>query len=127
MATTLNPASLGTSLGQRLALMRERVLPPGAVLRMKLIWQRCKGIDGFSDRDCELKGPVLICGRCWDEEKVFAGLTILGPLDAPLGTECEQCGGRDSEVQYADSPEIRRQVEEIAKWNAALNQGRRTR
>lgn len=94
MATMINPASPGASLGRRLALMRERVLPPGAIPRTKLVWVRCK----TDHRDCPARGNVLVCGRCWDERKEWGEVVIHGPLEHPLAVVCETCGGRDSEV-----------------------------
>jgi hypothetical protein len=87
--------------------MAGRVLPPGGVEHTRLVWQHC---DAHTAADpCDAKGPILICGRCWDDRKIFAGLTIIGPLTASTGVVCasdEGCGGRDLEVQSYNEPTV---------------------
>lgn len=143
MSVTINPRSQGGQLGERLAAkasvastpgprtgyawglllarMEERVLPPGGVERTKLCWVRR---EAHSNTDpCNAKGPVLICGRCWDTDHIFAGLTILGPLTASVGVRCDRCQGIDSEVQgYGADPEA---LTRIAEWNAMLDRRRK--
>lgn len=114
--------------GLERARMAENLRPPGAVLQTKLVWGRCRNSPRCGHNDCRQAGKclaggtiVLPCSRCWYQDRVSTNLTILGPLDAPLGVTCERCGGLDGEVQYEHSPEIERQVAEIAKWNTELN------
>jgi hypothetical protein len=123
MPPVLNLRGVGSSWGIRLAIMAGRVLPPGGVEHTRLVWQHC---DAHTAADpCDAKGPILICGRCWDDRKVFAGLTIIGPLTASTGVVCDTddgCGGRDSEVQgdtgtptgYTEA------MGRIAEWNATI-------
>jgi hypothetical protein len=130
MPPVINPRSVGSSWGTRLAIMAGRVLPPGGVERTRLWWMRCVDSPRCGDDDCLQAGrclgtgPFLVCSRCRDDRGVFAGLTIIGPLTAPLGVSCEQCGGRDSEVQ-ADTgipPGYTEAMARIAEWNATLDQ-----
>lgn len=97
--------------------MREQVLPPGAIPKMKLIWVRC---DGHTHQDpCAAKGNMLVCGKCWAERKEFGDVVIHGPLESPLAVVCEICGGKDSEVTgYGEASG----TEHITEWNAMIDQ-----
>jgi hypothetical protein len=81
---------------------------PGMPQHTNLTWKRCGALRWLGDEPCGFNGePILICGRCWDDRKVFSELTILGPLTAPIGIICasdEGCGGRDLEVQGYSEP-----------------------
>lgn len=130
MPVVLNPRGAGSSWGIRLAVMAGRVLPPGGVERTRLVWGRCGNAPRCENDDCREAGKclgtgiVLPCSRCWDTEKVWANLTITGPLDAVLGVECERCGGKDSEVE-ADTgipSGYTEAMARIAEWNATIEQ-----
>ena len=65
----------------RLALMAERVLPPGAVERTI----------------CDWPGLSIIC-QCG------APLVVIGPMANPLGVQCSVCGALDAEAQQYSGP-----------------------
>lgn len=121
MPPVINPRSVGASWGIRLAIMAGRVLPPGGVARTKLVWSRC---DASSVVDpCTYKGPVLVCGTCWNRDRSAGEVFILGPLAVPVGLVCETCGGRDAAVQ-ADTgvpPGYAEAMDRIAEWNATID------
>jgi hypothetical protein len=84
---------------------------------------RCGDDDCLQAARCLGTGPFLVCSRCRDDRGVFAGLTIIGPLTAPLGVSCEQCGGRDSEVQADPGipPGYTEAMARIAEWNTTID------
>jgi ribosomal protein L37E len=98
-------------------------LRPGMPQHTKLTWKRCGALRWLGDEPCGFNGePILICSRCWDDGKTFAGLTVIGPLTAPVGISCERCGGQDSEVQ-ADTgipSGYTEAMARIAEWNATI-------
>lgn len=115
----------GLAWGFLVARMEERVLPPGGVERTYLRYERCENTPHCGDPGCMETGkcfaggrPMLWCGICG------GGLVIFGPLTAPLGVGCKECGGRDLEVQAdtAVPPGYIEAMTRIAEWNDAIDQ-----
>lgn len=108
MPVVINPRGVGSSWGTRLAIMAGRVLPPGGVERI-MLGGRCEDAPRCSDDACREAGKcltrsMLMCGTCWDAEKVSTPLIVLGPLTASVGISCGRCGGRDLEVVGFNEP-----------------------
>lgn len=128
MPPVINPRGVGSSWGTRLAIMAGRVLPPGGIERT-MLGGRCEDAPRCGDDACREAGKcltrsMLMCGACWDAEKVSTPLIVLGPLDASVGISCGRCGATGSEAQpdtgvptgYAEA------MARIAEWNAMIEQ-----
>lgn len=95
----------GYAWGLLRARMEERVLPPGGIERTYFRYERCENALACGDPGCLENGrcfaggrPMLWCGACG------GGLIIIGPLTAPLGVQCKECGGTGLQVQGYDEP-----------------------
>jgi hypothetical protein len=124
MPPIINPRSIGSSWGIRLAIMAGRVLPPGGVEQTLLVYPRCDDVPHCGDPECLSRAKCYAGGMRKLVCRCGGGLIIHGPLTAPLGVSCETCGARDNEAQAGTGtpPGYTEAMARIAEWNATIDQ-----